>query len=539
MRGLALLSPRSLDSTALMFSARLSDDGVELHNPTRGPMTFNQDDIDLFSKASHDRNPLHLSDDYARRTVFGERVVFGGLAALACLGRLSPGRSEPMSTLNCEFVSPVLMGVDYQVEITRSDRHAHVLLRDGKRIVVRMSVTFQDSHHIEFVPTSDEPPTSEPTTRTFSQLPIGFSVAGRWSPDRSGFLKLLERYELSRGGAADPQSATLLWASYLVGMELPGKHALFSSLAVTFQSGETTCDSAFDYSATVTSANPHFQLVTASATVRCGTQLVASVEIAAFVREAVSNSALTEINALCPSSSALKGQVALVIGASRGLGAAITQGLALQGCSVVANYARSGREAVELRESLRDTPGSVLLEQGNAMDVTWCAGLRDRLISKYGRLDYLISSASPPLLPLWVESEAVSRVVSYVADSLKLVLSPLATCLEPLAKSGGTHVLVSSSAVTKPVAIWPHYVSAKCALEGLVAAASAEYPTVKFVVMRPSRLRTELTNTPLGRHGSLPVALAASHLIAALLADRNASRGGVMYLDSFEAHNRS
>jgi NAD(P)-dependent dehydrogenase (short-subunit alcohol dehydrogenase family) len=495
-------------------------------------MTFNHDDIELFSRASHDRSPLHLSDDYARRTAFGERVVHGGLAALACMGHLSR-RSSSLSTLSCEFDSPVLMNVDYQVEITEDDRVAHVLLRDGRRIVLRMNVTFRNSRRVEFVPSSNVPLISDSISRTFSQLPTGFSVAGRWAPDPSSFRRLMERFDLRDRGGDDFQKTSLLWASYLVGMELPGERALFSRLSVTFESAETLCDNAFEYSATVTSANPHFQLVTASATLRCNTTTLASVEIAAFVREPVPNSSRAELTELRPSSTVLQGLVGLVIGASRGLGAAIAQGLTLQGCTVVATYARSAREAEALSDSLRDAPGRVLLERGDAMDVAWCAGLRDRLMEKHGRLDFLITSASPPLLPLWVETEAVSRVVGHVVGSLKLVLAPLAACLEPLAKSNGTHVLVSSSAVTKPVANWPHYVSAKCALEGLVAAASAEYPTVRFVIMRPPRLRTDLTSTPLGRQGSLAAAVAANRLIAALIGHRNTPPTGVTYLDRF------
>jgi acyl dehydratase len=38
---------------------------------------FTADDVDMFAQASHDFNPLHLSDIHARKTPYGERVVFG------------------------------------------------------------------------------------------------------------------------------------------------------------------------------------------------------------------------------------------------------------------------------------------------------------------------------------------------------------------------------------------------------------------------------------------------------------------------------
>ena len=51
-------------------------------------VVFDQADIALFSAASHDRNPLHLSEEYARTTPYGQPVVFGILGVLAALGQL-------------------------------------------------------------------------------------------------------------------------------------------------------------------------------------------------------------------------------------------------------------------------------------------------------------------------------------------------------------------------------------------------------------------------------------------------------------------
>ena len=50
-----------------------------------GRVAFDRADLDLFGAASGDFNPLHLSDGYARRTPYGERVVPGVLGAMAAL----------------------------------------------------------------------------------------------------------------------------------------------------------------------------------------------------------------------------------------------------------------------------------------------------------------------------------------------------------------------------------------------------------------------------------------------------------------------
>ena len=48
-----------------------------------GEITFTQADVELFSALSHDHNPLHVDSNYARRTPFGECVVYGILGVLA------------------------------------------------------------------------------------------------------------------------------------------------------------------------------------------------------------------------------------------------------------------------------------------------------------------------------------------------------------------------------------------------------------------------------------------------------------------------
>ena len=64
---------------------------------------FERADLDLFSAASHDRNPLHLCDQYARRTAYGEPVVFGIFGALAALGCLGNRWGQPLRSAGARF----------------------------------------------------------------------------------------------------------------------------------------------------------------------------------------------------------------------------------------------------------------------------------------------------------------------------------------------------------------------------------------------------------------------------------------------------
>ena len=78
-----------------------------------GGLRFETGDLDLFSQASHDRNPLHLSETYARKTPFGERVVFGVLGALCCLAERDTFQDCALSSIDVHFVEPIFVGTDY------------------------------------------------------------------------------------------------------------------------------------------------------------------------------------------------------------------------------------------------------------------------------------------------------------------------------------------------------------------------------------------------------------------------------------------
>src|SRR5437763_16398789 len=92
---------------------------------------FSDRDLELFRDASGDRNPLHLSADYASRTPYGQRVVSGALGAIACLAKLALAGKAPMQTLTAEFLRPMFLSVDYVIKITEKGNTPAARLFDG------------------------------------------------------------------------------------------------------------------------------------------------------------------------------------------------------------------------------------------------------------------------------------------------------------------------------------------------------------------------------------------------------------------------
>lgn len=89
----------------------------------------------------------------------------------------------------------------------------------------------------------------------------------------------------------------------------------------------------------------------------------------------------------------LKGQVAIVTGASRGIGRRIAERLAQDGASVVVNYTKSADEAKKVVAGIEETGGKAMAVQADVSRVAEVRRLFQEAHRAYGRLDILINNA--------------------------------------------------------------------------------------------------------------------------------------------------
>ena len=91
--------------------------------------------------------------------------------------------------------------------------------------------------------------------------------------------------------------------------------------------------------------------------------------------------------------SKLAGKVAIVTGASKGIGAGIAKALAAEGASVVVNYASSKSGADAVVESITQAGGKAVAVKGDVSQAADAQGLVDAAIKHYGRVDILVNNS--------------------------------------------------------------------------------------------------------------------------------------------------
>jgi 3-oxoacyl-[acyl-carrier protein] reductase len=91
--------------------------------------------------------------------------------------------------------------------------------------------------------------------------------------------------------------------------------------------------------------------------------------------------------------SKLNGKVAVVTGASKGIGAGIARALAAEGASVVINYASSKAGADKVVDEITAAGGKAVAVQGDVTQAAQAQGIVDAAVEKYGRLDILVNNS--------------------------------------------------------------------------------------------------------------------------------------------------
>ena len=170
--------------------------------------------------------------------------------------------------------------------------------------------------------------------------------------------------------------------------------------------------------------------------------------------------------------SKLNGKVAIVTGASRGIGAAIAGRLARDGATVIVNYAGKAAEAEDLVRKIEAAGGRAISAQADVSDAAALARMFDSAQASYGGVDILVDNAGIMKLATLAESDD-ALFDSQIAVNLKGTFNTLRQAVKRL-RNGGRIVNLSSSVVGLKPETYGVYAATKAAVETMTAILSKE-----------------------------------------------------------------
>lgn len=217
--------------------------------------------------------------------------------------------------------------------------------------------------------------------------------------------------------------------------------------------------------------------------------------------------------------SKLKNKVALVTGASKGIGASIAKHFAAEGAKVVVNYATSKEGAERVVKQITDNGGTAIAVQADVSKEADVTRLFEETKKAFGTLDILVNNAvSQGYAPI----EQVSVEAFHQSFNVN-VLGPILTiqsALKLFGGQGGNIINISSGASKMPLSGASLYSASKAALDAITISLSKELgaKSVRINSILPGATETEgatsagvtagsdyekmfIANTPLGRRG--------------------------------------
>ena len=213
----------------------------------------------------------------------------------------------------------------------------------------------------------------------------------------------------------------------------------------------------------------------------------------------------------------LENKVALVTGASRGIGRAIAIQLAAEGAKVAINFAGNLAKAEEVKAEIESKGGEVLLVQADVSNSESVEGMVSKIIEKFGRIDILVNNAGITRDSLLMRMKD-SDFDDVINTNLKGVFNCTKAVTKLMMKQRSGRIVNMSSIVALTGNIGQtNYAAAKAGIIGFSKSAAKEFAArgITVNVVAPGFIETDMTaaipekikenmlkEIPLGRIGS-------------------------------------
>lgn len=457
---------------------------------------FLNDQLRAFETLSQDRNPIHNDPTYARATQFGRPVVYGMCGVLVGLGNWARGRAFRLTRMEGRFAMPLFEQVEYELKISEEGDQVVIQYLEVGNVQMSYRFAWQERDPAEARIAPVQTPASFQPLAAASDIELAAALA-RWQGRDCSYSvrleclsQLLPKLCLEPAQMPLEQLNALMGSSYLVGMEVPGRQALYSGFKFEFELGaDAAYAAAFQFRNVSTEWDSRFNRFSVSG----GGSGLRSFSLSAFQRPKHVRYAIEDVHRAVGQSDLLKNKVIFISGAARGFGAVLAKMFALQAANVFVNYRSDSLEAEAIAAEVRPWNSQTFPIAGDVSKAEDCRQIRTEIERRFGRIDLLVCNAFPQIPAEGFWEQGSGKFMRFLERAAATTV-PLLNELMPLVPKGGIVLLVSTCYTREPEARFSHYIAAKSCLEGLMRTLAVELPDRKFVIVRPPRMLTDQTN---------------------------------------------
>ncbi|MDC1076125.1 SDR family NAD(P)-dependent oxidoreductase [Litorivicinus sp.] len=437
--------------------------------PKSSEIVFDQRHLDQFSEISGDRNPLHMSETYARTSQFGQQVMFGVGAFLYCWKKISFFLPETeYLEIHTVFSKPIFLNQKYSIRYTRSESTLLMEILDGTTILCSSCFSWgidRDKKH------------DLNTDSLYALTGESEDLFRSYSCDMSDLL-------------VEPASNiltdiihSLCFISRDIGMRVPGQDALFLGFSLTLNGKEYSPLSLANYQNIKYSL---YKTILKTDGLILEAESVKRPSKIAHRLELVSSKSMYMPN-----------KTVFVAGAGRGLGWAIAATFLKWGHRVIACYASIDENLLELAREFGNESLILfkcdLAAPGSAQDI----------IARFGRskIDIFILCAAPKIDRFPFKDLARPAYWEFIDVSMAIYRSCLLAWTR-IRVDQGVFLLISSEWVKEMNPQFTHYIAAKIFQEEHCKLLAQEDVEGVYRVYRPPRMLTDQTNSTFKMGGS-------------------------------------
>ena len=199
----------------------------------------------------------------------------------------------------------------------------------------------------------------------------------------------------------------------------------------------------------------------------------------------------------------LDNKVAVVTGASKGIGAAIAEKFAEEGAAVVVNYAHSAKEAEQVVSRIQQKGGKAIAVQADLSKVSEIKPLFEKAQQEFGHVDIVVNNAGAyEFAPL--ESITEDHFNRQYDLNVRGLVFATQEAVRQFGDRGGNVINISSVVSTAPTPHGAIYASTKAAVDAITRSLAAELGSrnIRVNSVLPGPVETEGTNAMLAMPGA-------------------------------------